>query len=185
MTIRKIEQEKIILLVEGTFEFAFFKAIFSNNLEQNILIDIAKSEYAMLSKAMSIVSYWGVRVIVVADADTTDDLRVIEKRDFIESMLRRVTTNDMFKVILVKPSFEALFFRKPNIIEKMLERKLSEVEQERAKYNPKENLNNLFDITDANAFFEKIDKEIVEEIRHLDEIQEIMAFIEAKTSVEA
>ena len=67
----------------------------------------------------------------------------------------------------------------------MLERKLSEVEQERAKYNPKENLNNLFDITDAKAFFEKIDKEIVEEIRHLDEIQEIMAFIEAKTSVEA
>ncbi|MGB1204545.1 MAG: hypothetical protein ACPG5B_02795 [Chitinophagales bacterium] len=181
---RKQNQKNAVLLVEGQQEFLFFEKILPKEVLRKILIVVANGNSYMLSKAMSIVSYWGVKVIIVADAETTDDLRVIEKRDFIESMLRRVTTNDMFKVVLIKPTLEALFFRKTNIIEKMLGRKLTEVEQERAKYNPKENLNNLFDITDAKAFFRNIDCEIMEEIRNLEEIQEIMTFIEAEKVVE-
>lgn len=98
------------IITEGKFDAAFIKQLLPDLTEQPEKIDIlaAPGYSSALSIAESVLVQTQRPVLLVIDADTTDEIRIREKRTFIEQYVR---INGMTcRVAFAVPALEVLFF---------------------------------------------------------------------------
>lgn len=125
------------IITEGKFDAEFIKWILPDLTERPETIDIlaAPGYSSALSIAESVLVQTHRPVLLVIDADTTDELRIREKRTFIEQYVR---VNGMTcQVAFAVPMLEVLFFADKGALESALGKRIADDVWTLAKLSPK------------------------------------------------
>lgn len=132
--------EAAYIITEGKLDAELIKAILPGLTEnpEKIAILAAPGYSAALSIAESVLIQTQRPVLLVIDADTIDELRIREKKTFIQQYVR---INGMTcQVAFAVPSLEILFFADKSVLENALEKTIPDDVWTLARLSPKQAL---------------------------------------------
>lgn len=121
-------------------------------------IDSAGTKSGALSLAWSAYVTHRIPVILVANADSSDEGMIRERRDFLETYLRQIVPKDRFRVCMAIPAVEACLFSDIPALELILGRKLTREQEAAAPYRPREVLIELLGLKPRDYTVESIDR---------------------------
>ncbi len=98
-------------VVEGKNDEFILKHLLPKSLLQDTKINVASGYSAALSIIQALFTLTPLPVSFFFDTDTYSDDKIEEKRQFINSYLKRFSANDFF-LFPMKPEMEILFFIK-------------------------------------------------------------------------
>lgn len=180
---------KCHVVVEGPTDAELFKRLLADlPLPERPRIVVAGGKMRCVSVARSILALKREPVVVVVDADNSEPDAIEEQRGYLEFEMRAVSTPAMWKVFLLQPELETLFFAVPAAIERFFGVRLSAEQKVRAEYSPKTVLSGLTKKPWAEIeLVQSLTKDELTQIRDRHEISEIRAFIanEAGTTLTA
>jgi hypothetical protein len=129
---------KAYIVVEGESDEALIQAMLkARKLGRQVQVMCSHGESSALALARTLLAVKHVPVALVLDAGGTSLQQVDEQRRYLESMLGLAGPREAWEVILLVPEVEAVFFQVPGLWESMGLPPLSEVQKERARYEPK------------------------------------------------
>ncbi len=165
------------LVTEGKFDKALFEKILPENYQNNVQVIESGGYSAALSMAISILSLSLGKVILVVDAESNSENVALEKRSFLNSMLNRVSPSAHYKVFVISPELEAVFFQNGAVAKQLTGKKMSTAELDFAASNPKAALLKYFgaDNNTGKQLIEKIDKEVASKLRKLPMLKSIFS----------
>jgi hypothetical protein len=173
------------IITEEAFDKALLEKILPSTLLTNVEILSSGGYSAALSKASSILSYWHEPVILMVNAQSNNMEAIRAKRSFIYEILSATASDALFKIVLVEPEFEVLFFQDIDILKKLTNGKVSELEFNSGRFNPKNTLMSLFGFkksSQALKVIDRIDGQMITEMQQTPIIQELMSHIMAANS---
>jgi hypothetical protein len=106
-------------------------------------IDSAGTKSGALSLAWSAYVTHRIPVILVANADSSDEAMIRERRDFLETYLGQTVPKDRFRVCMAIPAVEECLFSDVRALEQILGRELTDPQKARAPFQPREVLMEL------------------------------------------
>ncbi|MEM7102528.1 MAG: hypothetical protein AAF502_05285 [Bacteroidota bacterium] len=113
---------------------------------EKVKIKAGSGYSSLLSMAVALLAGKDNNVVIVADADSMKKTEYNNRYYFIKNYLRRAAPENQFKIFLLRPELESIFFENKEVLEQMTGRKFTDLEIELAKANPKENLYKLLNI---------------------------------------
>lgn len=142
----------------------------------------AGGKMSCVSMARSILVLKREPVVVVVDADTLESDVIEEQRGYLEFEMRAVSTSAEWRVFVIKPELEALFFTVPSAIERFFRIQLSAEQRVRAEYAPRSVLAGLSekpwnDSKTRIALIRSLTEEDLMQLRDHEQISEIRKFI--------
>jgi hypothetical protein len=93
-----------------------------------------------------------MKIFLILDADTNDEISYKEKTNFINQYIGSASN---FKLILFKPEIETVLFESQELISRSAKRKISNLELEFGKSNPRDVLR-LLEISDKNLLLQNL-----------------------------
>ena len=119
-------------------------------------------------------------VAFVLDADTLDHNQVEERRQFYHQSLKQVALRSKWRVVMMVPEIEALFFRKPSVLESLVGRTITEEEVIQGRFNPKQTFARLFGGLGIIRIYKTVlTNPAIEQLREQPEIQELQQFLDS------
>jgi hypothetical protein len=174
------------IITEEVFDKLLLEKVLPSTLLSKVEILSSGGYSAALSKASSILSYWQEPVILMVNAQSNNLDAVRAKRSFIYEILSATASDSLFKIVLIEPESEVLLFQDIDILKKMTAGKISELEFNAGKFNPRNTLMSLFGFKKPNERLKlmgKMDSQIVLAIQKTPIIQELMSHIIAANKI--
>lgn len=98
--------KKAYVITEGPFDAEILKQLLSAKVLRDTEFVVAHGRYGAQSVARTLLATRHIPVALVVDADTTDEARIAEQKDFLEELLRQASSGTRFQVFLIKPGFD-------------------------------------------------------------------------------
>ena len=168
--------KKTFIITEGESDKLLLTALL--RLPQEATIVSAGGRSSADALARSYLVNGDNNVAFVLDADTLDHHQLEERRQFYHQSLKQVALRSKWRVVMMVPEIEVLFFRKPSVLESLVGRTITEEEIIQGRFNPKQTLTRLF----SNQGIIRIYKTVlanpaVEQLREQPEIKELQQFL--------
>lgn len=173
------------IVTEGESDRALLERVFRTELRAGVVeIVTSRGGTAALSTARTLVAVRKAPVALVIDADTTDERRIEERRDYLAEALRAASPGTSWKIFLAVPELEAVLFDDPSVIEWTLGVHVTDAHRQLAKFQPKHVLEGLFlqkHIRTRIDFVNRMPETAVQSLRESTLIKEIREFLEQST----
>ena len=160
---------KTILMTESAFDQKVYESILGKSEDTGILIDFRRSKTSSISAARTILSTTEHLLLLVVDADQDTD----------NSLVRTLVgqDSDRFKLILIDPEIEALFFTEKSALEAALNQEIPEMIWDIGKTAPKSTLDVLLKQSKGKDKESLLASEVLlTAMRQHPKIQEILEF---------
>ncbi len=131
-----MKMKENIIVTEGKFDRALLEKVLPPKIRENAQIVDGRGDMSALSLARSYCLKGDYQVLLVIDSDTLDEGKIREKRNFAEHYFKMVTSPSKFKVVMLVPELEALFFADKKFIEDYFKRSISDLEFDLFKRDP-------------------------------------------------
>jgi hypothetical protein len=125
------------VITEGIFDAEMLKKLLPEDVVHNTEFVVASGRYSAQSLARTLLADRQTPVALVLDADTTDEKKIQEQKDFLEELLRQASSGTKFEVFLVKPEMEILLVEDASVIEHLTHKHYSQSELTLARLRPK------------------------------------------------
>lgn len=168
------------IITEEAFDKQLLEKVLPSAILAKVEILSSGGYSAALSKASSILSYWHEPIILIANAQSNNNEAIRAKRSFIYEILSATASDSLFKIVLVEPEFDVLFFQDMDILKKLTQGAISELDFNAGKFNPKSTLMTLFGFQKSNQrlkLIDKLDSQTVAMIQKTPVIQELIGHI--------
>lgn len=134
---------KVLVVTEGASDAAVLKVLLRTLPVPSEVVS-ANGRSSALSLARTLAGIRQTPTVLVIDADSTDPEAVEERRRFLRESLSQVAPPEMWRVIILVPELEIVFFDAPEVLAKLIGRKPTPSQLRDARYRPKEVLVSLF-----------------------------------------
>jgi hypothetical protein len=161
-------------VVEGKTDELILKKLLPDSLLHDTKIIVSSGYSAALSITQSLFTLTPLPVSFFFDADTYSDDKVEERKQFINSYLKKVFANE-FLLFPFKPEIEILFFYRKELLENIMSKEISNELWSQGQYQPGKTLIEL--VGNRNNFIyclEKLSPDIVQELQQNPIIQNII-----------
>jgi hypothetical protein len=138
---------KAYVVTEGPLDVALLGRLLPEDLQQDVLLVQGGGLSSAKSLARSLLVSRRTPVVLVMDADSVVPEVIEERRQSAEEIIGGVAAHVPNKVVVAIPTLEAVFFRDPAILERLLGRPVSEDVRLVARYDPKGGLERLLGTT--------------------------------------
>lgn len=138
------------VVVEGLTDSKLIASLVPHDFQRQITI-VPAGRGGLTSMARTLLVSRRKPVVVVADSDTTDEHSMRQLRREMEELIRAVAGGIPFKVILMVPEIESLFFRAPAAVERVAGRSLTAEQLAMANFKPSAVIRQ-FGQTESGAF---------------------------------
>lgn len=172
---------KLNVITEGPNDEALLRLLLpraANGRSVELILRSGRGWSEAESLASSILAGLREPVVLVMDADTRDERLVEERRRDLSDLLGMHGPGSMWRVVLMVPEMEALFFRDPGLLRSALGLELDERLLYRAKFEPKAVLEEL--LVQARISYEqllaRLESSDLSMILEASEIRQIMDF---------
>lgn len=168
-----------IIIVEGETDKLIVERLLPKQILDTSTILVGKERSNAESLARSILTTKQRPIVLIYDADTTDEQAIYEQREFSAWYLNRGAVDIPFHTIIAVPTIEAIFFHNRNLLEKLLNRQFSDMEWELAQSQPQKALKNFTEdyIAFIAELLQKLDKHGIEILQSHPIIQELIDFM--------
>ena len=174
-------KKNVTIITEGSFDASVLNKLLKDrkyNVGFNVLP--ASGYSSALSKVRTILSQNGDRkIILLLDADTTDPLKIAEKKDFVNSYIDAKANNENIKTVWAIPEFEIIFLTNEKFMKELTHAHIDKSLVEIGKNAPKKMLESISDLSKNDYMSILNDKEIADDFFHAGLIKEIDDLIEA------
>jgi hypothetical protein len=134
---------KAYVVVEGNTEVLILRAVLPPQLVNEVALVAAGGRSNLTSTARTLLVTRRKPMAVLVDTDSTDESVIRERWQSTHELLREVSGGVRFKVILLVPSVEIVFFQAPGGLKKEFGHEPSSETLLLARTNPKEALEQL------------------------------------------
>lgn len=127
---------QIKVVTEGPSDANILKSLL-NGEGDRVTFYTAQGLSAVDSLARSLLASGSDNVAVVVDTDSRDPIAVEERRQFFTRSLKEVAPRARTQVVVFEPTIEALFFEDRDVLEHLVEKKVSDTDFATGRYEPK------------------------------------------------
>lgn len=128
------------VVTEGQTDADVLRRVLRDELVREVEFVAGGGRSAAESLARSLLASKQLPVVLVVDADTTDEQKVDEQLDFLRYYLDQGSGCAPFEVLAAVPEIETVLFEDQSLVERVTNHKFSEREWKIAKRQPKESL---------------------------------------------
>jgi len=168
------------VITEGKFDKELLEKILPDSIKNKTNIVEGMGSSSSLSLARSYYAKGENKIVLVFDSDTFDERQINEKQNFAESALKMIPSNSEMKVVIFVPELDSLLFIDKKFIEQHFAKKLTAMEYEIFKRDPKfayvklggSNINKT-----RFSLLNKINEQIKSEMLKNSKINEIVEFL--------
>jgi hypothetical protein len=164
-----------IIVTEGNSEGLLLSKLFSGI--ENIKIKAGSGYSSAVTLASSILTYHKKPVLLLLDAESSDQTDIAERYDFVKGYLSMSTPGAVFKIILFQPELETVFFEDAKVAEHLMGRPLTEPELKLARLHPKQVLQEAMPGNDVEMI-SKLNEDDIARLRQLAVVKEIKSFLQ-------
>lgn len=167
------------IVTEGTTDQVILQRLLPEEITREVEFVIGRGSYSAQSLARTLLSIRERPVALVIDADTIDEQTINEKRDFLLQLFRPATTTAKFEVFIATPMIESVLFYKKSIVERFLNRKISDMEWELARSQPQKVINEVgtSKTTAIQSILQLLDEEDIRYLRSHQLISQLIEFL--------
>lgn len=180
--------KRAYVFVEGQPDADFLKKILPPDAQDDVEIVVAGEGSAVLSLARSFLVKRRVPAVVFQDADTVNPDLLRERRVGAEELIHAAAGTIPAKVILAVPELESYFFHAPELIERVMGRKLPPELIYLGKRDPIGVLGQVsIDAPrkwNTNRAIQLMDALDIEQIRKAETLEELTAFLRSQPNPE-
>jgi len=172
--------QEITIITEGEFDAAILDKLLSEkkyNVKYRILP--ASGYSSALSKVKSLLSKSDKKIVLLLDTDTTDPVKIAEKKDFVNSYIDAKTNKYNLKTVWAIPEFEIIFLSSQKFLHGLTRHKIDKNLLELGKNAPEKMLQSISPLSKRDYILLLNDKEIADDFFNGGVIKEISDFIEA------
>mgnify|MGYP007073211186 CR=1 FL=1 len=171
------------LVTESSWDETLLRCVLSSEISTGQVMTISSpGSAAAASTARSFLVVKKMPVALVVDSDVLEDDAVNEKRTFLENALRPYSAGIEFLVLAVVPEIESCFFENPAFLEAVGLPTPDAVTAERARYRPKQVLNELLEIKQKDRrsmkWISELPVSAIEILREVTPFKELVEFIQ-------
>ncbi len=170
------------VVVEGALEVDLLKRLLPKELLAVVPLVPSGGPHSLISLARSLLITRQKPVAVLVDTDSVEEAAVRERRRSAEDLMEMVSPGVPFKVILLIPTTEILFFQAPDLFRKVFPGEGSAERLLLARDNPKEALSQLSARAGGprrvKALVKALGDRDLEALRSAGPIRELIAFLE-------
>lgn len=171
---------KNFIITEGSFDKKVLEKILPYNiLKTNMLVE-GMGYSSAVSLAKSIFLNGNAKILLVLDADTTDEQQIKEKENYIKNTFNLISSDSEYKLLYVVPEIESLFFVDKDFIEKTFKIQMNETEFELSKLNPKSSLKKMTKEADytqtINFWLNTLPSDIIKKMQEIPVVDEMIRY---------
>lgn len=134
---------KTYIVTEGKSDVRLLKSVLHSQGVLNVEYIAAGGKSSVISMAQSLLVKRHQPVVVVMDADIVEKRRADEQSKIYFDLLRNFASGTAFRVMLLVPELEAVFFEDPDILRNELNLEMSLISPFEAEDRPKETLQRI------------------------------------------
>jgi 5S rRNA maturation endonuclease (ribonuclease M5) len=170
---------KKYIITEGKFDKLLLEKILEQNLNGHAQVIETSGTSAAIAMANAVLSDEEGEVILVVDADSTDEKRIKERYTQLTFLLERASTKHNFQIFLISPEIETLFFQDKEVANTIAQRELNDFELKLAASSPREALRIYRGIEGKSRFklLDELTTDLLNRIRQLTTVKEIVSAI--------
>jgi hypothetical protein len=176
--------KKPVIIVEGLGDELILKKLLPAKTVQDITFNVAGGASRAVSIARTLPAL-GHPVVLVLDAETTNDFQVAERRETLEHLLRTGSAGLPCLLLLQVPSIETLLAPDRGILEKHT-RPLSDLEWQFARAQPDAFFKAISEAGSATTenrklrkFLDALSADEIARLREQDTIRQLVEFVES------
>jgi hypothetical protein len=170
------------VLVEGDADANFLRRVLNPDVQKDVEFVPAGGSAAIPSLARSLLVRRRVPVAVFTDSDSLNPTVIKERQQSLEELIELAAASVPVKVVVAVPEMEACFFAAPEVIERVLGRKIPPELIPLGKRDPKGVLDHLAGggkrKWDTRQAIQAMDGNDIERIRAAPPIQELTKFLQ-------
>ncbi|MCX6378733.1 MAG: hypothetical protein NT023_04545 [Armatimonadetes bacterium] len=170
---------RCVVVTEGETDARILRPLLKLPSDDNsVKVTVAGGWSSAESLSRSILMNGKKDVVLVVDADASDDERFKERVNFHKERMEGVDTRtSKWLVVVVKPEIEVLFFRDRDTLEAFVGRIVTDEEYFRGQYEPRRILKALLGEKSLADFETRLTPQILESLRNQPEIQMVVNFL--------
>ena len=130
--------KKVCVITEGQMDIDILRKVLPARLTKDVEFVAGGGWSGAQSSAVTILAKRQITVALVIDAGANDEQIIREKLDFSRWSLKQAAVQVPFEVFLAVPQIEAVFFQDQAFLEKVTNRKFTDLEWKLMKLQPKE-----------------------------------------------
>ncbi|MCE7982844.1 MAG: hypothetical protein DYG89_16805 [Caldilinea sp. CFX5] len=171
----------IQIVVEGNRDALILSTLLADCKNVNLRFRIAEGKNAAHSLARTLQVQFHEPVALILDADTNDAAAVEEQQVAYTAYLRFTSQGVPFTVFLMVPTIEIIFFNAPEILEKLLGKKLTERDLAVSEYAPRLILDNYLQASGINMenFIARLQEQHLQILRNVEPILALRRFLQS------
>ncbi len=101
----------VYIVVEGITDREIIKSVINPVLLKNVKIETVHGKSAVISTARTILKTKRIPTVIIVDADSTDIEQIEETKSTYDILLKQVSENIPYKLLVNIPEIESVFFK--------------------------------------------------------------------------
>lgn len=169
----------LYVLIEGHTGYQLVSKVLEDEADINRIKIYEEDNYSSaLSGANTLlIKKPDAKVVMIVGAESSQDGAIRERRSFVHSYLKRFIFRDnQFKLILLAPEIETVFFDSKELTEHIVGREVHDLEVEVGRLSPVKTLKEKFGI-DPKNMIDLLSPEVIHLIKQQSVFKEIKDFI--------
>lgn len=128
---------KAYLVCESSYDEKLLGHLLSEKFQNNNVVTVSGGKFGAPSLARSLAVRRQLPVIILVNAETTDQDKIVQKKLEIQAMIDDVAAHLPLKVSVATPTLEAIFFQDTKMLSRILGIEISDDMVTEAKDQPK------------------------------------------------
>jgi hypothetical protein len=117
-------ESTLTIVVEGESDADYLRAILGKDLAKHVRFFVGRGKISLASLGRNILVHEGGPLLVVMDADTTNQRMADEQKGMARLALSRFASAEDFDVFQFVPTIEVIFFEAPEALNRFLKREV-------------------------------------------------------------
>jgi hypothetical protein len=170
---------KVYVVTKCPRDAAILRKILPESLLQSVQFVDGESEYGAESMARKLLSSKRSPVVLVMDSKTNDAALIEERRSDLGFLMRQAAAGVPFKMAIAIPEIEVVFFHDRALLERMIQKPLTDLEWQLAQHHPRDLLATLPTSVDGfvETALESMSESMIQTLRQNPLIQDIISFL--------
>ncbi len=171
----------IQIVVEGNRDAVILSTLLADCKNINLKFRVAEGKNATHSLARTLQVQFHDPVVLIVDADTNDPATIDEQQAAYMAYLRFTSYGVPFGVFIMVPTIEIVFFKAPEILEKLLGQKLTERDLAVSEYAPRLILDNYLQSSGISLenFIARLQEPQLHLLRNVEPILGVRRFLQS------
>jgi hypothetical protein len=166
----------VYVIVEGPRDISLLSRILPKDMAEQVRFVNGRGSYGAESLARSVAATQSVPVVLLIDADTTDQTLIAQKRQDVNYLIRQTSSGAPFQLLLAVPTIETVLFADRALLEHLIDRQLTDLEWHLGQRQPRDLLETVTGdvVAFVDGLLERLSEEQVGVLRQHPLMQELM-----------